>query len=37
MARIHTYDLDGTINANDRIIGSDGAEGANFATKKLYS
>jgi hypothetical protein len=35
MARIHTYDLDGTINANDRIIGSDGAEGANFATKNF--
>lgn len=35
MARIHTYDLDGTINPNDRIIGSDGAEGANFATKNF--
>jgi hypothetical protein len=35
MARIHTYDLDGTIDPNDRIIGSDGAEGANFATKNF--
>jgi uncharacterized protein (TIGR02145 family) len=35
MARIQTYDLDTTINANDKIIGTDGAEGANHATKNF--
>ena len=33
MARIHTYTLDGTINPEDIVIGSDGATGADNATK----
>ena len=33
MARIHTYQTDGTINPEDIVIGSDGATGADNATK----
>ena len=35
MARIKTYDLDATITNADKIIGTDGAEGANNATKNF--
>lgn len=35
MARIQTYNLDTTINASDKVIGTDGAEGANHATKNF--
>jgi len=35
MARIQTYTLDTTINASDKVIGTDGTEGANNATKNF--
>jgi hypothetical protein len=33
MPRIHTVAADGTITASDKLIGSDGAENANFVTR----
>ena len=33
MPRIHTVAADGTITAGDKLIGSDGAENANFVTR----
>lgn len=35
MARIQTYATDSVINAEDIVIGTDGAQGANFATKNF--
>ena len=35
MAQIHTYATDGTVSIDDKIIGTDGALGANNATKNF--
>lgn len=35
MARIQTYTVDTTLNSGDMIIGTDGAQGANYATKNF--
>ena len=35
MARIQTYVLDTVLNASDKLIGTDGAQGANYATKNF--
>ena len=35
MARIQTYTVDTTLNSEDMIIGTDGAQGANYATKNF--
>jgi len=37
MARIETYGLDSVINDADKVIGSDGVEGANYGVTKNYT